>query len=309
MKAYSLTFLFEQDVKFEIPRNSSIENFWMLVDMGDLPEPDTGVLSENLFPPSSSSSAPASSSSSSFSSSSSPSSSSAVENPPPLSSSHADKAGKSSTSNVVDSSSLGLSLKALSPPSLSLNANPSLNSSGNGSSSYRGLLSSVDGTSHMYNPRAWAANDVAATASDLHAINALAPSGETNAENRGLAGGGLPTLQGGGSLLQNMNGKKETKDYSLVTGLPKTIVTSSSSSQKSPALPSAILSSSPPTAVGSLRQSSSAGNLKPRTGASNYHPFPPEDVRTLTQEALPSRLKVDDAGGVSGKRKHEDMYD
>lgn len=38
-------------LKSEMPRNTSIDNFWMLVDMGDLPEPDTGVLSENLFAP------------------------------------------------------------------------------------------------------------------------------------------------------------------------------------------------------------------------------------------------------------------
>lgn len=32
-----------------MPRNSSVENFWLLVDMGDLPQPETNVLSETLF--------------------------------------------------------------------------------------------------------------------------------------------------------------------------------------------------------------------------------------------------------------------
>ena len=32
-----------------MPRNSSVENFWMLVDMGDLPRPDNSVLSETLW--------------------------------------------------------------------------------------------------------------------------------------------------------------------------------------------------------------------------------------------------------------------
>ena len=33
----------------EVPRNSSVENFWMLVNMGDIPCPDKGVLSETLW--------------------------------------------------------------------------------------------------------------------------------------------------------------------------------------------------------------------------------------------------------------------
>jgi hypothetical protein len=32
-----------------LPRNSSIDNFWLLVDIGDLPQPETNVLSERLF--------------------------------------------------------------------------------------------------------------------------------------------------------------------------------------------------------------------------------------------------------------------
>ena len=32
-----------------LPRNSSIDNFWLLVDIGDLPQPGTNVLSEHLF--------------------------------------------------------------------------------------------------------------------------------------------------------------------------------------------------------------------------------------------------------------------
>eukprot|EP01039_Chlorochromonas_danica_P010098 gene10098-11178_t len=32
-----------------MPRNSSVDNFWMLVDMGDLPRPDNDVLSETLW--------------------------------------------------------------------------------------------------------------------------------------------------------------------------------------------------------------------------------------------------------------------
>eukprot|EP01038_Epipyxis_sp_PR26KG_P005265 gene5265-7316_t len=32
-----------------IPQNSSVDNFWMLVDMGDLPRPDSDVLSETLW--------------------------------------------------------------------------------------------------------------------------------------------------------------------------------------------------------------------------------------------------------------------
>ena len=37
------------NMNMNIPRNSSVENFWMLVDMGDLPRPDQGVLSETLW--------------------------------------------------------------------------------------------------------------------------------------------------------------------------------------------------------------------------------------------------------------------
>eukprot|EP01031_Cornospumella_fuschlensis_P034954 gene34954-42330_t len=32
-----------------MPRNSSVENFWMLVDMGEIPRPDHDVLSESIF--------------------------------------------------------------------------------------------------------------------------------------------------------------------------------------------------------------------------------------------------------------------
>ena len=37
----------------QLRQNSSVENFWMLVNMGDLPQPDNDVLSETLWPTSS----------------------------------------------------------------------------------------------------------------------------------------------------------------------------------------------------------------------------------------------------------------
>mmetsp|Transcript_15200 Transcript_15200/g.14597 ORF Transcript_15200/g.14597 Transcript_15200/m.14597 type:complete len:875 (+) Transcript_15200:164-2788(+) len=41
--------LIAQKYHLQVPRNSSVENFWMLVDIGDLPQPDNNVLSETLW--------------------------------------------------------------------------------------------------------------------------------------------------------------------------------------------------------------------------------------------------------------------
>lgn len=35
----------------KMPRNSSVDNFWLLVDIGDLPQPETSVLEKTLFNP------------------------------------------------------------------------------------------------------------------------------------------------------------------------------------------------------------------------------------------------------------------
>jgi hypothetical protein len=211
----------------------------MLVDMGDLPEPETGVLSENLF-----------GGPTVVSNQATPS---LQQQPlqqqqhmqhtqPPIPYQQQILQMQQHARGAEDMMVLSQtpSVAALSYEKESLRAAHE-QSRLNGSSSYKGVLSSADATSHLYASKPWA---TAGLGSDMQAVLVGAsptsqstsrpeeetkvnisspPALESTRSQSYEAGRNLfSQLPQGGSLLQNINGKKpvDNRDYSLVTGLP-----------------------------------------------------------------------------------------
>ena len=254
----------------------------MLVDMGDLPEPDTGVLSENLF----SNPQPMPQLMPTQMSAPSPLPPSQQTSPVPI---------------ILPSPSVGKSIKgeigadtrpepsqpspavaSLIPPLLKVSQDSGA-AAGSGTS-YRGVLSSVDASSHLYTPKAWSS----VCPSDMQAVMPMEPLKATESKPP------LPTeprdmfanLQGGGSLLQKISGKRpEVKDTSIVSGLPK-----------------------PMHAAPSANNRPTNGTVHSKVQPSYpYHPFTQEDMKVISHDAISANAKVEEEKAHSLKRKLEEV--
>ena len=249
----------------------------MLVDMGDLPEPDTGVLSENLFPatlPEGGASSAATSSSAGASHHHQQLQPKAEPGIDHIVSHYPGGLGTAGDTHRQEPPADGAPRpsKALTP----------------GDKYYpRDVHSSAESSSHLYGSRGqgpWGGSGEG----DMHAVTEAGASGSTaHPEGSSSRGGGHLTsahadggvksaysaLQGGGSLLQNMNGRRgDVKDYSLITGLPNTLKTAAGVVVKSEAAPN-----------GSLTLSSA---MECAATSLYYQSWPNDDSKSAGYEAI-----------------------
>lgn len=259
----------------------------MLVDMGDLPEPDTGVLSENLFSSTQPTPQPQ------------PTQMPAPSIPPPhqpapspiiLPTPSVGKPIKSEVSSDVrpEPPQPSANTAPLIPPLLKVS--PDVGPTAGSGASYRGVLSSVDATSHLYTSKTWSSM----CPSDMQAVmpmdsklelksetKASEPKPSTPPEPRDV----FANLQGGGSLLQKISGKKpEVKDTSIVSGLPR------------PVNPAPVINTRP-----------NNGSIQSKFQQSYpYHPFTQEDMRVISHDAITANAKMEEEKSHSLKRKLEE---
>lgn len=254
----------------------------MLVDMGDLPEPDTGVLSENLF-----------------------------SNPQPLY--HPGPQMISAPSipplhhpapMVLPSPPTGkIEVKTEVNPEMRQDAQRSSNTAplippllkvtqdggqapGSGTS-YRGILNSVDASSHLYTPKMWSS----VCPADMQAVMPMEPKNDNkNPESKPPVPQDtrdvFANLQGGGSLLQKISGKRpDVKDTSIVSGLPK-----------------------PTTSAPNISTRPNNGLVPSKANPPYpYHPFTQEDMKVISHDAITANAKMEEEKAHSLKRKLEDV--
>lgn len=164
--------------------------------MGDLPEPDTGVLSENLF-------------------------ASSQPPMPPQRQQHVEV--------NVESYYPGASSSSLPPPVIQ----PIIHHPPHPptplppvSYQHRGVANVVDAASHLYPSKgSWSGSNTSEMQAVISAAAALKPQEPSKLSTNLYVHSTDPkrplsNVQGGGSILQNINGKKEVKDLSIVSGLP-----------------------------------------------------------------------------------------
>ena len=261
----------------------------MLVDMGDLPEPDTGVLSENLFSSTQPTPHPVSQPTHMPAPSNPPQPQQPAPTPIILPVPSVGKPVKSEVSSDVrpsEPAQLSFNTAPLIPPLLKVSQDAG--SAGGSGASYRGVLSSVDASSHLYTPKTWSSMCPA----DMQAVMPMEPKPEVKAvsEQKPSTQPEQPrdvfaNLQGGGSLLQKISGKRpEVKDTSIVSGLPKPV------------------------------NSAPVINTRPNNGTMHskmqpsypYHPFTQEDMKVISHDAITANAKIEEEKAHSLKRKLEE---